>query len=169
MKNEGIYKEPIYGFDERTLDDLFSEAPPLQKASKDKRLINYIVDTSIMNIIFFLFFMSMGFMVIYYEGINGSTTLTTLQDLTVLILFLMGLSTYFVYYIFCEYFLDGKTIGKMITGTKVVTKDGSKLSFANVIGRTLLRYLPFEVFSFLGSGTDGWHDSLSHTIVIENR
>jgi uncharacterized RDD family membrane protein YckC len=169
MEKEGIYKEPIYGFDERTLNNLFSEASPLKKAGKDKRLINYIVDTSIMNIIFFCFFMTMGGMLDYYEGINGSIVLTTPQDLTILALFLMSLSTYFVYYIFCEYFLNGKTIGKMITGTKVVTKEGSKLSLANVIGRTLLRYLPFEIFSFLGSGTDGWHDSISHTIVIEDR
>ncbi|MGK0387699.1 MAG: hypothetical protein ACI94Y_000425, partial [Maribacter sp.] len=82
MKNEGIYKEPIYGFDERTLDDLFSEAKPLKKAEKGKRLVNYIVDTTIMNIIFFFFFMTMGGMINYYEGINGSTILTSSQDLT---------------------------------------------------------------------------------------
>lgn len=169
MENEGIYKKPIYGFDEDTLDDLFSGAPPLKKAGKDKRLINYIVDSVIMNVIFLCFFIAMGGMISYYEGINGSTVLTASQDFAILILFLMGLSTYLIYYIFWEYIFDGKTIGKMITGTKVVRKDGSKLSFANVIGRTLLRYLPFEVFSFLGSGTDGWHDSLSHTIVIEDR
>lgn len=168
MENEGIYKEPQYGFDDATLDDLFSEAPVLKKAGKDKRLVNYIVDSAIMNIIFFCFFVAMGGMISYYEGVNGGTTLTTAQDLNIFILFLMGLSTYVVYYIFCEYVWGGRTVGKMITRTKVVKKDGSKLDLGSVIGRTLLRYLPFEVFSFLGSEPDGWHDRLSNTMVVED-
>ena len=62
-----------------------------------------------------------------------------------------------------------RTIGKMITGTKVVSYDGGKPSFLALLGRTLARYIPFEPLSFLFDGaysTRGWHDRLSRTLVV---
>ena len=66
---------------------------------------------------------------------------------------------------------SGKTLGKLITGTKAVNEDGSKLTFGKAVGRTLCRFIPFEVFSFLG-GQDrpkGWHDRIPKTIVVSTR
>lgn len=73
---------------------------------------------------------------------------------------------YVGYYIFMES-VYGKTIGKMITGTKVIDENGGKPSLGQIVGRSFARLIPFEAFSFLGEKGIGWHDSLSKTLVIK--
>lgn len=68
------------------------------------------------------------------------------------------------YYVFFESVFQ-QTPGKMITGTRVITEWGGKPSVGQVIKRTLIRFVPFEPFSFLGS-TTGWHDRWSKTRVV---
>lgn len=70
-----------------------------------------------------------------------------------------------VYYVVFES-VWGRTPGKWITKTKVVRHDGEPPHFLQVIGRTLARCIPFEIFSFLGAKAYGWHDHLSNTIVV---
>ncbi len=77
---------------------------------------------------------------------------------------LVGILLAFVYYFFFEA-LFGRTVGKMVTGTKVVMEDGSVPSFTAILKRTLWRCVPFEQFSFLGS-PQGWHDTKSDTMVV---
>ncbi|MBS2210098.1 RDD family protein [Carboxylicivirga mesophila] len=60
----------------------------------------------------------------------------------------------------------GRTIGKIITHTKVVNTCGRKPSFKSIIMRSLLRVIPLDVLSFLIAHTDGWHDRWSKTTVI---
>lgn len=52
------------------------------------------------------------------------------------------------YYIPLEYF-TGKTIGKMITRTKVVTEEGDKVGLGDSIFRNFTRIIPLNVFLFL--------------------
>lgn len=65
----------------------------------------------------------------------------------------------------------GRTPAKLITGTKVVSEDGGPPGLGRVLGRTLVRMVPFEVFSFLGGDGRpvGWHDSWSGTRVVRTR
>jgi uncharacterized RDD family membrane protein YckC len=64
----------------------------------------------------------------------------------------------------------GATVGKLITGTRVVSADGGSARAGQVIGRTFARIIPFEPLSFLvGDTTTGWHDSLSGTKVVDTR
>ena len=81
--------------------------------------------------------------------------------------FLFGIIISFFYYVPQEA-LSGRTLGKMITGTKAVNEDGTKLTFGRALGRTLCRYIPFEALSFLGGkdGPRGWHDRIPKTKVI---
>jgi uncharacterized RDD family membrane protein YckC len=81
--------------------------------------------------------------------------------------FLFGLVTILAYYIILEG-LFGFTIGKLITGTRVVALDGSRPKFSAIVGRSLARFVPFEPFSFLGN-TTGWHDRWSGTRVVRVR
>lgn len=76
---------------------------------------------------------------------------------------------YLSYYLLLEYYANGKTLGKFITKTRVLTYEGEKPSFNQIVGRTLARLIPFDALSFLGSGYTGWHDSLSKTMVIDER
>lgn len=70
-----------------------------------------------------------------------------------------------VYYVILEGF-TGRTIGKLITGTKLITTDCKKPTVYSVFIRTICRYIPLEPLSFLGDEPTGWHDDLSKTVVI---
>lgn len=70
-----------------------------------------------------------------------------------------------VLYLLLEY-STGRTLGKFITGSKVISTLDEKLSFGQVALRTICRLLPFEPFSFLFAGS-GWHDNWSNTAVVD--
>lgn len=74
---------------------------------------------------------------------------------------------YFIYYVTFEV-ASGRTVGKVLTGTRVVTANGLALSIPTAIVRTLCRFLPFEPMSF-SLGETWWHDSLSRTQVVHSR
>jgi len=78
------------------------------------------------------------------------------------------LLTYLTYYVVCEYFF-GATVGKLITGTRVVTTEGGKPRLTQILGRSLARFVPFEPFSFFSTPAIGWHDSWSGTRVVRTR
>jgi uncharacterized RDD family membrane protein YckC len=75
---------------------------------------------------------------------------------------------FFFYYLGFEA-LFGKTPAKWITGTRVVTTRGRRPRFAQILGRTFTRLVPFEAFSFLGRKASGWHDTWSGTRVVYER
>jgi uncharacterized RDD family membrane protein YckC len=74
------------------------------------------------------------------------------------------------YYVVLEY-LFGRTLGKLITGTRVVTAEDGRPSLLQILGRTLVRFIPLEPFSLLFSGgrVGGWHDWMSGTCVVRVR
>jgi len=80
---------------------------------------------------------------------------------------LLNYILYVIYYTGMEH-SNGKTIGKMVTGTRVVNHKGEKPEFNQIIGRSLARLIPFEAFSFLGEKGIGWHDSMTKTYVIND-
>jgi hypothetical protein len=49
----------------------------------------------------------------------------------------------------------------------VVGELDERPAFSQVVGRTLCRFIPFEVFSFFGEA--GWHDSIPKTQVVAVR
>jgi uncharacterized RDD family membrane protein YckC len=133
-------------------------------ASTGKRFANHIVDTIV---VYFLVFISGVLMAIgtelttpgYIDSVDendpGFTALS----------YLLGFSVFFVYYALMES-VFGVTVGKVITGTRVVDKHGRVPKTSTVMLRTLSRFVPFEAFSFLGSAR-GWHDSWTDTWVVD--
>ena len=81
---------------------------------------------------------------------------------------LLAMALFTLYYVVFEA-VFGWTMAKLITGTRVVNEDGDKPAFMNVLGRSLARSVPFEMFSFLGRTGIGWHDSWSGTRVVSIR
>ncbi|GAB3636899.1 hypothetical protein GCM10027422_24890 [Hymenobacter arcticus] len=72
----------------------------------------------------------------------------------------------FAYYATAEMAFK-RTIGKLLTGTHLVTQDDSAPSSGQLFIRTLCRFLPLEPFSLLFSRRKmAWHDKLSATKVI---
>src|SRR3989339_1465757 len=133
----------------------FGEASsPMVLASTGQRLRTMFLDTFFYFTLFFVFGLVMG-LVGLGDLIEGN---------------LLGAIIFLIYYIPQEAF-SGRTLGKLITGTKAVSEDGTELTFGQVLGRTLCRFIPFEAFSFLGGNgrPRGWHDKIPKTKVISVR
>ncbi|MDN5204751.1 RDD family protein [Fulvivirgaceae bacterium BMA10] len=128
-------------------------------ASGGKRFINYIIDRIASYVVAILVF-------VFIFAIDENA-LNDEEDLD-LIYLLLVYGSITLYYSVMEVAF-GKTLGKLITGTKVVTKDGHHPNFGNTLGRTLCRFIPFEPFSFLGNKAIGWHDSITNTRVINDK
>ena len=81
-------------------------------------------------------------------------------------LLLIPLGLFMVYFILFES-VFGKTPGKFFTRTKVVEINTKKKpTVGKTIIRTISRFIPFEIFSFLSSRPRGWHDRISKTMVV---
>lgn len=130
------------------------------KASLWIRLANNFIDLIIIYIVNYLlsvichFLYKLTSIELFYFYNNGSF----LWELFI------GNLNYCLYYFLMERYLDGRTISKYITGTKVISTDGSKPTSQQIMYRTLSRLVPFDALSFLG--INGWHDSWSYTRVI---
>lgn len=124
-------------------------------APMSKRFINYIIDITCIIFIIILIMMlihSMGY------------TLIMSENELIQILFLI---TFPFYYALLEYKF-GKTIGKFFTRTKVVSSDGTELSFGQCLIRSFCRIIPFEYVSGLFTSGIFWHDSIPKTLVVED-
>lgn len=71
------------------------------------------------------------------------------------------------YYLVTER-LFGRTLGKLVTGTRVLTGDGTRPSTLQVLTRTLLRSVPVEAALILFGRPTTVHDLLSDTRVVRN-
>ena len=135
-----------------------------QLASKGQRFGNYIVDYIVTSgitwmVLIPMMFTSSDFTDPYGEPSGAGTALS----------YLVSFSLMIAYYAVMEK-VTGKTLGKMVTGTRVVREDGSEISWGQAWGRSLARLIPFEPFSVLFSGDAvGWHDSMPNTRVIKAR
>lgn len=124
-------------------------------ATHDRRLMNLLLDYAGVFVFSFVFAFILG--LLGFADLFESTNDT-----------LLGYVLYPLYFMFFEG-IWGKTPAKWLTKTKVVMFDGSKPPFANTIGRSLARLIPFESFSFLNSKNPvGWHDKLSKTLVVSD-
>lgn len=156
IKNRGIDTTTI----EQVKLDLTTKAEE-QKQFDDKkvtattRFINFIVDT----IAFFI----VAIILSYILDLFVSTTDQSVMTMVAYLMFAIG---FFGYYVFMETKYQ-KTIGKFITKTTVVTKDGSKPEVGDIVRRTFCRLLPFDRVSFLFT-QNGFHDRLSNTTIIKD-
>lgn len=132
----------------------------LVRATKGKRFTNFLVDYICL--------------MIAMSVLGG---LLTLLGLDVFLIFegagvlgerLIGMLLFALYYLLIETALKGRSIGKILTGTRAVTIDGDVPDFDTILKRSLSRIVPFEAFSYLGE-RDGWHDRWSDTMVIDEK
>ncbi len=130
----------------------------VEPAGGGRRFANFLIDY----LCHFLLAAIVGVVVVAFWGDAGLAALDRVPDIV------FGVIVMCAYYIPLET-LWGRTIGKLITGTKVVSEDVRRPSFSAVLKRTLSRFIPFEAFSFLGKDARGWHDTLSKTYVVRCR
>jgi len=137
-------------------------------ASKSKRFANYFID----RILFYLIFAAVVFIAAIIGELLGSDSilqfLYDLENISPLLDTLITSVAFLIFYFILES-ISQKTIGKMITQTKVVLEDGTKPTPETIIIRSLCRIIPFEPLSFLGNIPRGWHDTISKTYVVDTK
>jgi len=78
----------------------------------------------------------------------------------------IGILVYFLYYAGFEWSL-GQTPGKMITRSRVVSLNPNpQFYFLRILTRTLTRFIPFDILSYLFASR-GLHDWVSGTTIIK--
>lgn len=120
------------------------------KVSALTRFIHFIVDTIVWLIIAAIL----------------TFPLNAKDDLQMLLGYLLLFISFMGYYTFMETKYQ-KTIGKFMTKTKVVNKNGSKPEVGDIVRRTFYRLIPFDRISFLFA-PNGFHDRLSDTTIIKD-
>lgn len=122
------------------------------------RFVHLVVDTIAYHVLTFILLIA-----VIYIVPSRADDLVFLQTAG-LSLFLLSV---FLYYVLMEHLFQ-KTIGKYITGTKVVHKNGEKASLADIFVRTVYRFLPFDSITFY-TRENGFHDEFSNTMVIRDK
>ncbi|NQU26637.1 MAG: RDD family protein [Candidatus Nealsonbacteria bacterium] len=155
MQDQNPYESPF----EVSPAPVAPQVEEMQLASTGIRFGNYILDM--------MFFMALAlFLGLVLGVVGGEAALEAMENTPD---FVFGALLLLIYYVPQEA-VAGRTLAKLITGTRVVTVDGETPTFGQIIGRTFSRMIPFEPFSFLGGKFPvGWHDKLSGTRVIRSR
>jgi len=115
----------------------------MKEINKGTRIINFIIDIIVIGII--------------------SRIMETILDFNSLNI--VFYTVYVIYYFIFEAY-NGRTIGKLITGTIVVDMDNLKPSVGRIALRTILRLNPFDGISYLFGQEQGGHDLISKTRLI---
>jgi len=145
-------------------NDLLNFESTLVRATGGQRLANYLIDIAS----FYALFIILGIII----ALVSPSTIVNLDTDTggfQLIDRLISLLLYAVYLGFAEAVLKGKTLGKLITGTRAVNLDGSKITASTAFSRGFSRAVPFCVFSALGSPCNPWQDKWTDTMVIDEK
>lgn len=140
--------------------DVNAEAIPYEDASLGLRFANNIIDS-----IFLQY--GVGF-VFEYGFLELAGNMAISNETYIILNALFWIIIMVLYYAFCEAY-TGKTLGKLLTQTRVVTMQGEKPTFGQCIGRSFARMVPFEAFSFLGGEPRGWHDRWTKTRVVKEK
>ena len=128
-------------------------------ASMKLRIINFIIDFSIIILICILLFYAFA-KAIFLFGLNNLIPDGKIISIDTLLLIVMAL-----YYLLFES-LANKTIAKYLTKTRVVNRTGDKPTFLQIVARTFIRTIvPLDLLTFI-YGAKGWHDRYSFTEVI---
>ncbi len=147
--------------DHREFDE-FEKETLKTDASKGQRFANFIID----GIVFYIFCVFLGMLLGAFLA-QLPQYIYILENITnnVFLNYLFGFILVTIFYTCVEYFSKGRSVGKLITNTKVITEDGDIPSFKDCLIRSMCRSIPFEPFSFFGE--QGWHDSISETRVVK--
>jgi uncharacterized RDD family membrane protein YckC len=149
------------GSSEHLLDDL---QYTLIQAGSGKRFGNWLIDRVAIYLVyrFLLFKPVVAVLTLVYQYSESRTVLYICSYLFYVTFLVIVLAAQ-------ESLAHGKTLGKMITGTRAVNEDGTPISGRTAFLRNISRLVPFEAFSALGSPCWPWHDRWTKTYVIDDR
>ncbi|MBO3099248.1 RDD family protein [Gelidibacter pelagius] len=132
-------------------------------ASKTKRFVNYLIDLIPFYLISYGLIYSIFYLGDYLDNYELSQFFINLSFIEELIID----SIIIVFYYFIFESLTFRSLGKYVTNTKVIMKNGDAPTPKDVLIRGLCRIIPFDGLSFLGTNGKGWHDAISKTYVVD--
>ncbi len=135
-----------------------------QKASVGARFLNLSIDFACIILLVLIFEVIRD--LFFLMGNSPQLDTVQLKDIRyyLLLQYLLGAAISVLFYTFIEGFSKGRTLGKLITGTRAVKLDYSAITIKDAFTRSLCRVVPFEIFS--GFGTP-WHDRWTDTQVVK--
>lgn len=139
------------------LDDLETN---LVQASSGQRFLNWLIDTIIFNIITRYGLSTLIQKISILPFLRNYILINFIYSLWTLVFFAIMRGT-------LEAVTKGRTIGKFITNTKAVNQNGTEITARTAFLRALIRLVPFEIFSALGTPCFPWHDKWTNTYVID--
>jgi len=130
-----------------------------------QRFGNYMVDVVFIYLIIFILIILLSIVTAFFESYAFVEWMDTMSDLEGYLIYFAIMISYFIFF---ESFTS-RSLAKYITGTIVVSEDGSKPDLRTITKRTLCRLIPFDPLSFFANDTRGWHDSISDTYVVSKK
>ena len=147
---------------ENILDDV---EYTLHQASTGVRFSNYLIDRVSFYLIWRFGLIKFTVTVIYMLKVPLDSRWAVF-----LVSYILAATTFVLYVGAFESLTGGKTLGKFITGTRAINDDGTRVTPATAMLRSLSRLVPFEAFSALGGSPPyPWHDRWTKTCVIDER
>ena len=131
----------------------------LVRAEMGKRFLNYLIDL----IGFVIFLVFLGIIV----GLLAPSLISAFSDMNSIVDRIVTLLLFGLYMGSIEAITKGRSLGKLITGTKAVNHDGSNISTSTAFARGLSRAVPFNQLSAFGNPPNPWHDRWNNTYVID--
>lgn len=141
----------------------FHEISNFEAASRGQRFANLLLDYAGFYASVFVF----GFLIAVIFDAVGEPILWLEEDVNPFIDRIFTMLVYVVYYTLFEYFSRGRSLGKLVTRTRVVHVDGAELTFKHYLLRSLTRLVPFDAFAALNGYP--FHDRWTKTKVVQLR
>jgi len=140
-------------------------APQLIYASVGQRFVNFLIDLIPIYALIYAFSFLFGVIMILC-----GTSQSELHDFIqtpqfTLVSYGIVIVAHTLYYTIVEGASKGRTLGKLVSGTKVVQEDGQKITWKQAFLRSLCRLIPFDGLSAFSSHP--WHDTITKTSVIK--
>lgn len=136
----------------------------LERVNAGTRFANFLIDSiAYYGVLFGL----LTVIVIGTNEGNDENFLTTESPGSILLQYLISFGSYLGFFTLMEGSSKGKTLGKLITGTRAIQMDGNPITWKDAFMRSLCRVVPFEAFS--GFTGFPWHDKWTNTIVTKER
>ena len=133
----------------------------VESATKIRRFFNWLIDKLVVLGL-------IGLATILVLLLGDEKMAEWIGNMDTLTDYAISYAAFLAYYALLEG-LFGFTVGKLITGTRVVDAQGRRITFARGLLRSLCRLIPFDAFSLLLSDDDvrrAWHDSITGTYVV---
>lgn len=153
---------------EQQESNLFQDHEAYKPASQGQRFLNWLIDNILLRLVV-TYITGEMFIRLMLDIAPEYTYRVFVEDgiEAFFISYLFVIFHYIFYYTICETAFKGRTLGKMITGTRAIRSNGAEISFKDALLRSLCRMVPFEVFS--GFSERPWHDKWTNTGVIKAR